>query len=80
MGVFTSDQHKPSVRYEESKQGSDGPTNPSPGADQPSTPSGPKVIELKEDPTTEPHPLVNWRTLYLNYLLRDALPMDKKEA
>ena len=43
-------------------------------------PTGPKVMELKEDQATEPDPLVDWRTLYLNYLLRDALPTDKTEA
>ena len=26
-GIFASDQHKPSVRYEGSEQGSDGPSN-----------------------------------------------------
>ena len=35
MGLFASDQHKPSVCYEESKQGGDGPTNLGSGADQP---------------------------------------------
>ena len=43
-------------------------------------PSGPEVIERKEDPMTEPDPLVDWTTLYLNYLLHDALSMDKAEA
>ena len=37
-------------------------------------------MELKEDPTIEPNPLVDWRMLYLNYLLCDALPIDKTEA
>jgi len=37
-------------------------------------------MELEEDPTIEPDPLVDWRTLYLNYLLREALPTDKTEA
>ena len=37
-------------------------------------------MELEEDPATEPDPLVNYRTPYLNYLLRDTLPMDKTEA
>jgi len=37
-------------------------------------------MELKEDPATEPDPLVDWRTLYLNYLLHDALPIDKMEG
>ena len=80
MGVFASDQHKPSVCYEGSEQGSNGLSNLGPGADQPSASSGPKVMELEEDPATELDPLVNWRTLYLDYLLREALPMDKMEA
>ena len=37
-------------------------------------------MELEEDPVTEPDPLVDWRTLYLDYLLRDMLPTDKTEA
>jgi len=43
-------------------------------------PSGPEVIKLEDDLATEPDPLVNWRTLYLDYLLHDTLPMDKMEA
>jgi len=37
-------------------------------------------MELEEDPATEPDPLGDWRTLYLNYLLCDTLPMEKTEA
>ena len=59
MGIFSSDQHKPSVRYEESEQGGYGMTNLGPGADQPSAPSGSKVMELEEDPAIEPDPLVD---------------------
>ncbi|XP_066342127.1 uncharacterized protein [Miscanthus floridulus] len=79
-GVFASDQHKPSVRYEESEQANDGPPDPGSRADPPSVPSGPEVMELEEDPATEPDPLVDWRMLYLSYLLHDSLLTDKAKA
>ena len=79
-GVFANDQHKPSVHCEGSEQASDGPHIVGLGANQPLAPSGPEVMELEEDPAMEPDPLVNWRMLYLDYLLYDALPMDKMEA
>ena len=51
-----------------------------PRSDQPSATPGPEVMELEENPTIEPNPLVDWKTLYLDYLLHDALPIDKTEA
>ncbi|XP_066316347.1 uncharacterized protein [Miscanthus floridulus] len=80
MGVFTDDQHKPSMRYEGLEQADNGPSDLAPRADPPTAPSNPKVMELEEDPAVEPDPLNDWRTLYLNYLLRNTLPTDKMEA
>ena len=49
MGVFASDQHKPSVRYEGSERADDGPSDLALRTDQPTAPSDPKVMELEED-------------------------------
>ena len=37
-------------------------------------------MELDEDPAAEPDPLVDWRTSYLVWLLREVLPTDRTEA
>ena len=54
-GVFASDQHKPSERYEGSERADDGPPDPVLGADPPTAPLNPKVMELEEDPAAEPN-------------------------
>ena len=79
-GIFASDQYKPLVHYEEPEQASDGPPTLGSGANQPSAPSDPKVMELDEDLATEPDPLAIWRAPYFDYLLREALLTDKMEA
>ena len=59
IGVFTSDQHKPLVGYEEPKQAGDGSPTLGLGANQPLAPSDPKVMEHDKGPATEPNPLVD---------------------
>ena len=59
MGVFASDQHKPSVCYEGLEQANDGLSKLASWPNQPTAPSGPEVMELEEDPAIEPDPLVD---------------------
>jgi len=79
-GIFTSDQYKPSVRYEEPERTGDRPLTLGSGADQPSAPPNLKVMELNVDLVAEPNTVANWRTPYLNYLLHEVLSMDKTEV
>ena len=79
-GVFASDQHKPSVCYKGSEQANEGPSNLAPGADPPTAPPDPEVMELEEDPTVESDPPDDWRPLYLDYFLHDMLLVDKTGA
>ncbi|XP_066392128.1 uncharacterized protein [Miscanthus floridulus] len=78
--IFASDQHKPLVRYEESDRAKDGLSNLAPRVDPPTVSSNPEVMELKEDPTTEPDSPDDWRMPYLEYLLHNTLPTDRTEA
>ncbi|XP_066373367.1 uncharacterized protein [Miscanthus floridulus] len=80
IGLFASDQYKPSVCYEESEQASDGPPALGLEANHPSAPSDPEVMEVDEDPAIEPDPLADWGMPYLDYLHYEALPIDKMEA
>ncbi|XP_066358207.1 uncharacterized protein [Miscanthus floridulus] len=79
MGVFANDQHKPSVRYESTEPADDGPSDSAPRANLLMAPPAPEVMELEVDPTTEPDPPDDWRTLYIDYLLHEALRANKTE-
>jgi hypothetical protein len=79
-GIFASDQHKPSIHYEKLGQTSNEPPALGSGADQPSAPFDPKVMELDEELVAEPNPPTDWRTPYLDCLIRKVLPADKMEA
>ena len=59
IGVFASDQYKPSIYYKEPEQAGDGLPALGSGANQPSAPSNPEVMELDEDPAIEPNPLAD---------------------
>ena len=58
-GIFASDLHKPSVRYEEPEQTGNEPPVLGSRADRPSVPSDPEVMELVKDPVAEPDPLTD---------------------
>ena len=59
MDVFDSNQYKPLVQYEKPEEAGDGPPALGSRANQPLAPSDPDVMELDEDPTTEPDPLTD---------------------
>jgi hypothetical protein len=91
--IFASNQHKHSVHFEEpGKAGNEPPTSglgagasdkslaSSSGADLPAALSDPELMEIDEDADAEHDPPANWRTPYLDCLIRKALLADKIEA
>ncbi|XP_034569826.1 uncharacterized protein [Setaria viridis] len=91
-GIFISDQYKASIRYKEPGEVGNAPPIPDSGADpgeagitppvldSESDPSDPEVMEVDMTPAKGPDPPPDWRTPYLDYLVRKSLLMDKTEA
>ena len=80
VGVFASDQHKPSVRYTGSEQADDGPSSPILGANPPIPSPDPEVWRLKRTQQRSLTLPMTGERFYLDYLLHDILPTDKTEA
>jgi hypothetical protein len=91
--VFASDQHQPSIRYEEPEQDDLGLPILGSGvsrnnqhlalgseANPPIGSPDSEVMEIDEEPPVRPDPLLDWRLPYLNCLVREMLLVDKIET
>jgi hypothetical protein len=92
-GVFASNQHQPSIRYEEPEQADLGLHVSGLGASsnnqhlasrsEANPPTGlpyPEVMDIDKEPPARPDPLPDWRVPYLDCLVRETLSVDKTEA
>jgi ribonuclease HI len=72
--VFSRDIHQPSVKVNDAPE-------PEEASAQPEVPSDAEGEALHvEEERIGVTPVPNWQTLYLEYLLREELPLDKAEA
>jgi ribonuclease HI len=72
--IFSRDIHQPSVKINDTPE----PEEASPQPEVPSPAEGEALRVEGERNGVTPNP--NWQTLYLEYLLRGELPLDKVEA
>jgi hypothetical protein len=79
--VFSRDIHQPSVKTDDTPEPDDALTQPKEASTQPEVSSATEGEALRvEGERNGVAPNRNWRTPYLEYLLRGELPLDKAEA
>jgi hypothetical protein len=86
--VFSRDLHQPSVKIDDTPEPEEASAQPEVPSAEPEVPSAkleaPSAIKEEALPVKEEHNGVtldpNWRTPYLEYLLRGELPIDKTKA
>jgi ribonuclease HI/transposase InsO family protein len=86
--VFSRDLHQPSVKTDDAPEPEEASAQPKAPSAEPEVPSAapeaPSAIEEEALPVEEEQngvtPDPNWRALYLEYLLRGELPIDKTKA
>jgi hypothetical protein len=79
--VFSRDLHQPSVKTDDTPEPEEASAQPEEASAQPEAPSTAEGEALRvEEEQNGVTPNRNWQTLYLQYLHRGELPLDKVEA
>jgi hypothetical protein len=79
--VFSRDLHKPSVKTNDTPEPEKASAQPEPPSAPPEAPSATEGEALRiEEERNGVTPNRNWQTLYLQYLHRGELPLDRAEA
>jgi ribonuclease HI len=79
--VFSRDIHQPSIKTDDTPKPEEASVQPEEASAQPEAPSAAEGEALRvEGERNGVTPNRNWQTLYLQYLHRGELPLDKAEA
>ena len=79
--VFSRDIHQPSIKTDDTSEPGEASAQPEEASAQPEESSAAEGEALRiEGERNGVVPNRNWQTLYLEYLLRGELPLDKAEA
>jgi hypothetical protein len=79
--VFSRDLHQPSVKTDDAPEPEKASAQPEAPSARPEAPSAPEGEALRvEEERSRVTPNRNWQTLYLQYLHRGELPLDRAEA